>query len=332
MFAGIIATLQGADDLSDNCREMLVAMAVPCLSTTKSERHNVQQMGVTMIEEMLQIHQKNLIEAVAVAHKELADLEGSKSALLQSSEAAKACLEEKRAAFLSAHTVREEAKASVNAVESALSEARESQKKTDATHAALGEEKVAIDAAHQEHFQTPMDAQEGPHYSNLKPFVDKLGLEESLSKALPASCVKTKDQRGGFDDLVLAELGKALLGKIEALDKSIADEASALSQRTAAVVSAEAEVEAKHAVEKTASEAFEAAAGAQHEAEAALRQAEQDWTSFEPRVQEATDNHSLHDTKRIDYEEGALKDFNNLRDKEVPAAVEAEEEAAPAGA
>jgi chromosome segregation ATPase len=290
-------------------------------------------MGVTMIEETLQTHQKQLIEAVAVAHKELADLEGSKSALLHSVDVAKTSLEEKRAAFLSAHTAREEAKASVTVAESALAEAKESQKESEATHAALGEEKVAIDVAYKDHFQTPMDAQEGPHYNDLKPFVDKLGLEESLSKALPASCVKTKEQRGGFDDLVLAELGKALAGKIETLDKSIADEASTLSQRKGAVAAAEAEVEAKHAVEKSASEAFEAAAGAQHEAEATLRQAEQDWTSFEPRVQEATENHRSQDTKRIEYEDGALKDFNNLRDKEAaPAAIEAEEEAAPAGA
>merc|ERR1719201_3285346 len=42
-------------------------MASPCLSTLKSERHSVQLLGVTMIEEKLQDHKKKLIEAVAAA-------------------------------------------------------------------------------------------------------------------------------------------------------------------------------------------------------------------------------------------------------------------------
>merc|ERR1719181_1803509 len=105
-----------------------------------------------------------------------------------------------------------------------MASAKESQKQGDASLVALETEKAAIDAAYQEHFKTPMDANEGPHHEFLKPFIATLGLEDSLTSALPSSCEKKKEQRGGFDDLVLAELGKALEGKISSLAASIVEE------------------------------------------------------------------------------------------------------------
>jgi len=331
MFAGIIATLQGADDLSEQCRDMLVAMASPSLSTPKSDRHNIQNIGVTLIEEVLQDHKKNLIQAVEVAKKELADLEGSKNTLMQSLEDAKAAKEAKKEAHLSAQSSREEAKVAVKAANAALAEDKKAEKKADAKHAALEKERVAVDAAYLGHFVAPMSANEGPHYSNLKPFIASLGLEDSLANALPSSCTKGKEQRGSFDDLVLAELGKALAGKIAALEKSIAEEASRIGEHKAAVVAAEAVLETKILAEKGLASDLEDAAHAQKEAESLLRKASEDWATFEPRVQEATENLTLHEANRDGFEEGALKDFMNLRDKEAPAPVE-EEEAAPAGA
>merc|ERR1719162_1282309 len=73
-------------------------MVNPSLSTFKSERHNLQQMGVEMIEENLQGHKQKLAEDVAKAKKAVEELEGSKSGLSAKSESAKAVLEEKKTA------------------------------------------------------------------------------------------------------------------------------------------------------------------------------------------------------------------------------------------
>jgi len=330
MFVGIIATLQGAADLSDNCRDMMVAMATPSLTTPKAERIHMQQLGVTMIEETLNAHQTKLVEAVAVAQKALSDLEGSKASLLQNLDGAKATLEEKRSAFLAAHSSREEAKAAVKAAETTLTEAHSAQKKGDAHHVALEKTKASIEIAYQEHFKTPMDADAGPHHKELQPFIKSLGLEDSLTSALPSSCLKPKGERGGFDELVLGELGKALVAKIAGLENSVALEVTGVIERKAAITSGEAVLDSRRVAEKTAEVALEAAAGAQHEADAHVKNASQEWTTFEPRVQEATDEHQLCDTMRVDFQEGALKDFATLRDKEAPAPIE--EEAAPGGA
>lgn len=214
--------------------------------------------------------------------------------------------------------------------ETELSEQKELQTKGDAAYAALEKEKVDLDAAYQEHFKAPMDANEGPHHSFLAPFVANLGLEDSLTSALASVCVKTQEQRGGFDTLVLTELGKALVGKIAALEKSLVDEASGISERKTSVVSAEAVLEAKKLAESTAAANLEAAATTQSEAEAELTKASDDWTTFEPRLQAATDKVAQHDATRMDFVEGALKEFESLRDKEV--AVPMEQEAAPLGA
>merc|ERR1711970_1539882 len=162
-----------------------------------------------------------------------------------------------------------------------------------------------------------MDANQGPAHRFLTPFIANLDLEESLVSALPSSCMKTRDNRGGFDDLVLSELERAMVGRIATLEKNVADAAAAISERKATIASAEATIEAKKLAEQNAAADLEAATTAHCEAEAQVAKASEDWTTFEPRVQEAAENHKLHDTKRIEFADGPLKSFETLRESEV---------------
>jgi len=329
IFADIIATLQGADDLNEHCREMLVAFTVPSLSTSKSDRHDVQQLGVRMIGETLKDHLTKLIEAVTTAQTELSEFEGSKNLLLQSFEDARILLEKRQEAKMAAQASHAEAHACMEASECALSEAQVLKKKGDDVIAVLEKSKTDISTVYLEHFKTPMDADEGPHHAFLKPFIVNLGLEESLINALPSSCLKTKEQRGGFDDLVLAQLEKALLEKTAALEKSLADEAPADSERKGVVLSAQETLEGKRLAEKTAADNLDSATTAQTEAEEKVNTASMEWANFEPRVKEAAERLQLHESKRSDFEEGPLKSFLTLQDKEASTFVE---EAATAGA
>jgi len=330
MFAGIVATLKGADDLNEHTRDMLIGMAVPCLSKTKEERHDVQQLGVSMIEETLEAQKKELIDALEVARKELSNLEGSKSVLLQHVDAAKAMRDLKQEAMKQASLTHKDAQSSAKAAEADLTEAKEAEQKAVVAYAALSKEKVAIDAAYEEHFKVPMEGEQGPQHIFLKPFLDTLGLEESLISALPSSCMKTKAQRGGFDDLVISELGKSLVAKMAALTQSVADDALVISERTASVVSSEQAVAAKNLTDQNAAADLEAATTALSEAETQVCNANEEMTTFEPRVQEATDNYNLHDTKRKNFVDGPLLNFETLREKGFQMPVE--EEAATAGA
>jgi len=329
MLAGVVATLQDTEDLNEHCREMLVAM-LPGLSRPKGERHDVQQVGVTMIEETLQARKKSLIESRDEAQKELSDLEGSKSTFVQRVNDAKVLLEEKKAAKKAAHAAHENAKASTKAAADALAAAMELQNKSEATHSTFEKDKAAIDAAYLEHFKIPMEANTGPHHIFLKPFLETLDLEEALMSALPSSCVKTKEQRGGFDDLVLSQLEKALIGRIGTLEKSLMDEASVMSECKASVASAEEESAAKKLTEENAAADLEAAKAAQSEAEEEVNNASEELAAWKPREQEAIDKYRLHDTRLMEFVDGPLKSFETLRDNEVPMPIEGE--AATAGA
>merc|ERR1719272_1802126 len=103
-------------------------MAAPCLSVPKSERHNLQHLGVTMIEETLQDNKKKLAELVEYAQKELSDLEASKSTILEALNAARAVLEQKQGAKTAAQAAFVDAKASTKAAEESLAEAVKLQK------------------------------------------------------------------------------------------------------------------------------------------------------------------------------------------------------------
>merc|ERR1719506_2138414 len=195
--------------------------------------------------------------------------------------------------------------------------------------AVLEKAKADLKAVYLEHFKTPMDADEGPHHAFLKPFMENLGLEESLINALPSSCVKTKEQRGGFDDLVLAQLDKALLEKIAALETAISDEALADAERKRVVLLAQQDLEGKRLAETAAAGNLETATLAQSEADEDVDKASKDWATFEPRVKEVSDKLSMHEARRSDFEEGPLKTFHTLQEKEAATLIE---EAATAGA
>jgi len=327
---GILGTLRNAEGLNEHCREMLIVMASPSLSKAKCDRHEMQNLGVSMIEEALEAHKQKLIDAAKEAQKKLSDLEGSKSTLSQRVDAAKASLQERQSAKSAALTAHEEAQAAAKSAEAAQTEARVLQGQAEEIHAELEKERSSIEIAYKEHFLAPVEANEGPRHIFLQPFLEKLNLEESLIQAMPSSCVKTKEQRGGFDDLVISELGKAFATKLESVEKSISDGSSGIIERKATTTAAEQAVQDKTLAEKAAAADLEAATQAVSEAEVELSTASDEWTAFEPSVKEATDSFNFHDGKRQQYEDGTLKSFMNLRDREAPAAVETE--AATAGA
>lgn len=176
-----------------------------------------------------------------------------------------------------------------------------------------------------------MEANEGPHYNALEPHICKLGLDESLAIALPSSCTKNKEQRGGFDDVVLGELEKALTSKIESIDKEIEGEIPQIAERKAAVVAAESVLEEKVAIEKGVVTDLEAAKTLREESAAELSKAKDDLATLAPTIRQVAHKSDELKLQLSEFEIGPLATFQSLRDKEVQAA-NVDEEAASAGA
>lgn len=323
---GIVATLQNAEHLNEHCREMLIAMTLG-LATAKTQRHAAQTLGVAMIEQTLQDAKAKFAEAVTSSLDELSSLEASNSVIAARITETEASLMEKQAARNAANSALDAAKrARVNA-ESVFAEAKELQGQTDASLALLEKEKASLEAAFREHLMTPMENDTTLTHHLLQPFVNKLDLEESLKMALPSSCVKTKEQRGSFDDLVINALINAWNKQVASLTKSIQDEVAVVSERKVAVVAAESSLEGSRAVEQTAATELEAARAAQVEAEGEVSKAKAERDVLGPKLKETAEKHASLKAVLDEYVAGTLATFETLRDKEP-----AQEVAATAGA
>merc|ERR1711972_305339 len=303
-------------------------MVAPSLSVAKDERHNLQTLGISMIEETLSAAKKKLTDAIDQAQQELSELESTRTSRASRVEETEAALTEKRATEQVKTTALNEAKEALQAAEAALATARDVQIKGDEPVAKLREEKAALETVFQDHFKTPMQANEGPHYSFLQPYIVKLELEESLAIALPSSCAKAKEQRGAFDDLVISELEKAVIAKIESLAKSIAEEEPAEAERKAAVVAAETSLNASVETQKAAATELEAARAATIEAEGVMTQAKAEEAAMAPSIRQATSKHGDCTLELKNFEDGPMETFTKLSNKVAAP----KEEAASAGA
>jgi len=218
----------------------------------------------------------------------------------------------------------------------ALKEATDAKLSGGKTFESNKEEKVALEKAFEEHYKTPMSTDEKIHFSMLQPHLCKLKLDESLVSALPSTCVKTKEQRGSFDIVVLDELQKAFTIKIEELTVAIDTEGPNALEREAKVQAAEADLESKKAALKDAmaaySEAEKSRKAAEQEVAEALKVAKSaaKETEVEKKACQALKE------KLAEFEAGPLATLANLKDPPQEAApmdtVEAAEDVATAGA
>jgi len=327
VFAGIITALETVEHLPERCREMLVALVEPSLTTPKTERHATQTLGVAMIEETLQEIKAKQIQAIEQAQTELSILEKSKETRAASVDEARADFASKEEMEKMKQSARDEAVNIVKAAECTLTDAKAAELKGKQPLAKLEAEKATLEKISQEHVKLPMDANEGPHFNELEPHIASLGLDESLAIALPSSCAKTKEQRGGFDDVVLEQLVKALADKIASLTNSIEFEVPKVEEQKTAVSSAELALEGKVASATAAATELEAAKAARLESSASLSLATQELEALAPSIQEATAKIEELSSVLNAFEAGALATFHSYQNKPAPM-----EEAAPAGA
>merc|ERR1712217_241779 len=86
---------------------------------------------------------------------------------------------------------------------------------------------------------------EGPACcQKLLALLQKLNCDESLVKALPATCGRAVADRGDFDGMVVKQLETSLANKLDELTKSVDGETDAAKARSDAVDEAQAHAQA----------------------------------------------------------------------------------------
>jgi hypothetical protein len=330
-FADIIATLQTATEVPERCCEMLVTMVAPCLSTPKASRHAVQTLGISMIEQTLHATKAKLLQAVEQEQERITELKASEASYMEHLKLAEAEFASKMSAEETKQVASDEAGKAVKDAEDQLANAKDVVRNTEEPLANLRAEKAMFEKLLEEHFKAPMQADAPLSFDAFEPHVQKLGLDESLSIALPSSCAKSKEQRGGFDAVVLAELEKALFAKIESLGKADEIEAPKIIECKAAVLAQETSLQSKIGFAKVAAEELEAAKVVREESAEALSKAKEVVTAAAPNMQAAATRHEELVLELRNFEEGPLATFEAFRDT-TDDIIHVDEEAATAGA
>jgi chromosome segregation ATPase len=324
-FDCIVDVINSAEDLSGHCRSMLIEMLPFSLSYPLDKRHDLQEKAVTMVEETLHAKKSSLQTRLTIETEAFDKLKASEEELLTAVKECETALAAQKDVVDGSKSSMAEITSIANASSEALAEKRAAQKAASEKMSRSREEKVSFESAFEEHFKVPFE--QGPHYKDLEPFLRQLDLEASLVTALPSSCLKSKDQRGSFDDLVLQELDKAFNIKISALSSAIETDTPALAEHDSTVDAAEKQLEVNKEKQKQAASELDAALKEQQNREEALNKAKVAVDEFQPQLQTLGQQVETAKDSLAAFEKGPLATFQTYKSKSTVV-----EEAATLGA
>jgi len=311
--AAIADVVKKAGHLPEQCSTMLAGMLPFSLAIASNERAESQQRVVDMVEETLNTMKSEMGTAASAEDGKLDTLKGTMAELLDTVKGAEAALEVSKEALQVANASLADATVAANASGETLTDRQAEHTTCSANLASVQEDKTALEKAFQDHFQTPMEAGEGPHFKALETFLQTMEIEKSLHSTLPGTCAKSKECRGSFDDVILQQLAKAITDKISALAETVTVETSAVAERAGAVQNVETEHNSKKETQDRSTAEFDTAQTEQSNAETALTKANEAVNEFRTQLEGATELCELTAAKLVGFESGPLTSFATFK-------------------
>uniref|UniRef100_A0A7S1S5Y5 Uncharacterized protein n=1 Tax=Alexandrium catenella TaxID=2925 RepID=A0A7S1S5Y5_ALECA len=276
---GVLDGISKADSLPDACRAMLAAVAPSCFTAPAEERHSHQATLVSWIGDVLDGVRAKLKEAVDKANEEASGADQTKEGLDKAAKEVQTALVAAMETVVAEKTAVAEATDGVSAAKAKLSEAQAAQGQATRKGDELRKEVQALEAALQ------LIKQDEPHEgdklkSTLVPMVKKLGLEESLSFALPTVCVKPPGERGPFDTAVLGQVQTAIEAKVKGLSAELEALAASEEEPKAAVEAAQGSLDSAEQKQQAAVQQLKDAEASKSQAAASLGEAEKAVNAF----------------------------------------------------
>jgi len=324
--AVVVDAVKKASHLPEQCSAMLASMLPFTLAIPSEDRLESQERVVGMVEETLQTVKSEMQVVVASEDAKLDTLKVTMAALLSTVKEAEGTLAVQKEAVQTANASLADATAAANATLEILTERQSEQTTSETNLASIEEAKIALENAFQVHFQTPMEAGEGPHHKELEPFLQNMEIETSMHSTLPGTCAKSKEHRGSFDDVILEQLEKAIAAKIATLAETASTETGAVVALAAATKEVETEYNSKKEVQNEAAAELERVELEQRYAEAALVEANEAVSEFRPQLESATGSSESAKARLVGFENGPFANFTTYKIKT------AFSEAAPLGA
>jgi len=314
VFAEVQDALKKAEHLPENCRAMLAAMVPTSFATQREERSEHQVTVIQWVQSALEQQEgKFVAEADAVSSK-LAELEAAKGEKVKVVEAAEASLADKKRFVALKKNALAEATITMTATKKMLAEKQEEQQVCDSDYLAMKKEQEGLAAAFVEHFKAPMQAGESLHYESLQPYLRNLDLEESFMVSVPASCAKTKDERGSFDNVVLQALEQALLDRAAQIKDVVSNRSPESEAREVGVRKAEEQLVVDRAAQEKASAELAAAQKDVELGSATLKEVEKVVESCEVDIKATSELCNKLRSIQEEFQQGPLASFRRSKD------------------
>lgn len=320
IFKQMVEVLQHplASHLTEDCKEMILAMLPHSLCVPSDLREEVQDSAVKMFEEVVASVEANLKEALEAEKGKVKTITDSKEQLL--SEVSKA-QEQLKDAEKDLEEKNQELTASSQAVvaaQTSLSKKEEEQKTGDASLLQTEADKAELQKAFEGVFLMVEAGESTDSAAQLKVFesaMKKLTMEDSLKMAILPVLQKPPAERGGFDATVISEFQSIFEAKLRDLSEMLQQGAPERQARQLCVDQARAQLEEAETKQKECSGELLASKQKQKEATSALKEVEASVASYEATLKAAMD---VQDEKQKDLDgfvETTMKGFTNLKER-----------------
>jgi len=315
----VVAALDGAIGLTQNCLSMLRVIIPTALSTPALERHESQNKVVDIATEVLAKVEEGLEAQAAHANAKVSEVVDEEAPLDAAEHLAELALTVKQKAVVEAARQLDESTAQLERAMAAWTEAdhAQTQSKED-LRAALNEKEVYEAAMNSSLWrlkgltpQTAIDADK--HLAALVPLCESIGLDKSFMKAVPSAATKMPEARSAFDKVVFKHLEDQFANHVVALTEKLAAAAAVASKGASTGLEARANlVVATKGQEAKASELADAQAG-HHDADAALKKAKRATHDVLPRLRGMEKERDAQHARLREFRQGPLATFQRLR-------------------
>jgi len=309
-----------AEHVSQDSREMLLAMVPHSLCVPSDERQEFQEASVKMMSQLMSQILAAMQTSLDAENERVAGIEAKKEQLEEKIQACEAAFNEAHRVTAAQQAEFDGTCAATHKAYAELAKAKEVLKAAEAAQALAQADKAALEAAvvgDFEKLKSGLAEGTSPEqlYQNLEPLMLKLDLDTSLRSAMKPALLKTPDQRGFFDGKVVEELEKAFAAKIEELTNVVANGQSATAAHAAMVTESEGKVAQAEAVQKAASDTLASAKDAQKVAQGDLKASKAILSEFMPDYKKSTESCSHQQDQLQTFMDVNVASFNILENK-----------------
>jgi len=312
-----------AANLTQDCKEMCLAMMPFSICAASDERNELQQAAVELLEKVISQCLAGMQDSLEAEAEKLRAMDVEKAQLEEALRGCEAALKDAQANTSQGKAALAKAGEACLTAKANLKAAKDAETAQQLTTSAAADDKEKLQEVLSSTGSFARlkngDFEEGEVdklYKLLEPVVlQKLRTDSSLKTAMRCTLVKRPADRGPFDALLLQELEKAFADRIAALDADLAAAGPLAGSLKAAVETAAADLESATTSEQEADRTASTLRSAETAPAAALAAAKAAFAEFTPKHAQASCKRSFEQKQLQNFVDLNVAAFHELRDR-----------------